>query len=767
MTARRQTGQSLQLQMPSLLTRPAPPSKTSSTGQRVLVATTAMLVFISFWRAAAVVLNDMGSSAFYAGAIAEHFIGKTAPWFVLAIMVLSYAVRSVYIESCSMFVRGGVYRVVKEAMGSTLAKFSVSALMFDYILTGPISGVSAGLYLVGLLNELLHYAHSSVVLPVNFTAAAFAILVTIYFWWENIKGLHESSEKALRIMYVTTVMVIIMLIWGGYTLSIRGVHLPPLPRLSTITYSSDALGWLHNTSLPYTITLIGILVGLGHSVLAMSGEETMAQVYREIEHPKLRNLEKAGFVIFAYSLVFTAGVAFMAVMIIPDSVRNNFFDNPIGGLAMYLVGPVSLRLIFRAFIVVVGVLMLAGAVNTAIVGSNGVLNRVSEDGILPHWFRVPHRRFGTSHRILNLVVGLQIITILLSRGDIFVLGEAYAFGVMWSFAMKGLAVLVLRYKQPGKREFRVPFNLKLGNTEIPIGLGLVTLTLVALCVINLFTKRVATLSGLAFTIIFFAVFTVTEKITKNRASARTELDQFNLEAGDDLTPETLGVRPGNILVMVRNYNTLHNLSAVLDRVDPRKHDVVALHLRFLTRSGSGESDLAPEQLFSLEEQELFTRALNLAEKKGKTIHLAVAAASEKWDAILRAAQNLQSSAVVLGPSPTTPVNEEARVAGLAWERLADPKPQLSLEIHYPAGQEHVFYLGPHAPHLTPKEIDLLHRVWLELSCEVAPEEVHHHDVIHFALQELELELANSNREVVMSKLREHLQQIKDRRVPRT
>src|SRR6478752_3838944 len=146
---------------------------------RVLIASTAMLAFISFWRAAAVVLNDMGSSAFYAGAIAEHFIGKTAPWFILAIMVLSFAVRSLYIESCSMFVRGGVYRVVKEAMGSTLAKFSVSALMFDYILTGPISGVSAGLYLVWLLNEPLHYFHSSVVLPVNLTAAAFAILVTI------------------------------------------------------------------------------------------------------------------------------------------------------------------------------------------------------------------------------------------------------------------------------------------------------------------------------------------------------------------------------------------------------------------------------------------------------------------------------------------------------------------------------------------------------------------------------------------------------------
>src|SRR5581483_9703619 len=305
----------------------------------VLIATTAMLAFISFWRAAAVVLNDMGSSAFYAGAIAEHFIGRTAPWFILAIMVLAYAVRSVYIESCSMFVRGGVYRVVKEAMGSTLAKLSVSALMFDYILTGPISGVSAGLYLAGLINEVLAATHVSLQLPMNGAAAVFAILVTLYFWWENIKGIPESSEKALRIMYITTVMVVILIAWCGYTLAVRGGHLPPLPRLSTISYADDALGWLKYTRLPYTIGLLGILIGMGHSVLAMSGEETMAQVYREIEHPKLKNLEKAGFVIFIYSLIFTAGVTFFAVMIVPDDMRAKFFDNPIGGLTMYLAGP--------------------------------------------------------------------------------------------------------------------------------------------------------------------------------------------------------------------------------------------------------------------------------------------------------------------------------------------------------------------------------------------------------------------------------------------
>jgi amino acid transporter len=741
-----------------------PPNAAKRAAPNILIATTAMLAFISFWRAAAVVLNDMGSSAFYAGAIAEHFIGKSAPWFILAIMVLAYAVRAVYIESCSMFVRGGVYRVVKEAMGSTLAKFSVSALMFDYILTGPISGVSAGLYLTGLLNELLGYAHATFALPMNATAVFFAIVVTLFFWWENIKGIPESSEKALRIMYVTTIMVVMMIAWCGYTLAVRGGHLPPLPRLSTITYSEDAVGWLRYTRLAYTLTFVAILIGLGHSVLAMSGEETMAQVYREIEHPKLKNLEKAGFVIFIYSLIFTAGTAFFVVMIIPDAVRGTFFDNPIGGLAMHLAGPLPLRIAFRGFVAVVGTLMLAGAVNTSIVGSNGVLNRVSEDGILPHWFRHPHRRFGTSHRILNLVVGLQVLTILVSGGNIIILGEAYAFGVMWSFALKGLAVLVLRYKQPGAREFRVPVNMKIGSMEVPIGLALVTAILFALCIVNLFTKQVATISGVTFTLVFFAIFTISERTTRKRASAQAGLDQFNLEPGEDLTPEALAVRPGCVLVPVRNYNTLYNLRAVLDRVDTHKQDVVVLHLRFLQRAGGGEYELSPEQLFSLEEQTLFTRALEVSEKKGKTIHLAIAAATERWEAIIRAAQSLHASAVVLGASPTSPVAEEARLAGLAWERLADPKPQLTLSIYFTTGEEHVFYLGPHAPHLTAKEIDLLHSIWLDVSSQLAPEEVHHHDIVHLALEELQADLTRTKREEIIGALRFHLQAIRGHRV---
>src|ERR671937_222099 len=176
--------------MSSIPNRPAAAGSRGNGVPRVIVATTALLTFISFWRAAAIVLNDLASSAYYAGGEAEGYIGKTAPWFIFAIMLFSYAVRAVYIESCSMFVRGGVYRAVKQSLGGGLAKFSVSALMFDYILTGPISGVSAGQYLAALPRQPYHHLHlRGLFAPhtVSFTAASFAILVTIYFWWQNTK----------------------------------------------------------------------------------------------------------------------------------------------------------------------------------------------------------------------------------------------------------------------------------------------------------------------------------------------------------------------------------------------------------------------------------------------------------------------------------------------------------------------------------------------------------------------------------------------------
>src|SRR5579875_2541287 len=390
--------------MSSVPRGPSMPTVSPATARtKVIVATTVMLSFISFWRAAAIVLSDLASSAYYAGGIAETAIGKSAPWFILGIMLFGFAIRAIYVESCSMFVRGGVYKVVHEAMGGTLAKFSVSALMFDYVLTGPISGVSAGLYLAGLLNELAAYWHASFHVPPAGFAAGFALLATVYFWWQNTIGIKESSDKALRIMQITTVMVVMLIIWCCVTMALHGFQTVPLPTKANLHYGHYSLGWLRGTALP-GITAVAIFIGLGHSLLAMSGFETLAQVYRELEAPKLKNLRTTGLVVIIYSLVFTSLVSFFAVMLIPDVQRQKYLDNLIGGLSMYLAGPTAAKLLFHAFVVLVGTLILSGAVNTAIIGSNGVLNRVAEDGVLPDWFRQPHPRYGTTNRLINLVV---------------------------------------------------------------------------------------------------------------------------------------------------------------------------------------------------------------------------------------------------------------------------------------------------------------------------------------------------------------------------
>ncbi|HEV7551064.1 MAG TPA: APC family permease [Candidatus Angelobacter sp.] len=719
---------------------------------RIVVATSVMLTFISYWRAAAIVLNDLGSSAFYAGGIAEQAVGKSAPWFILGVMLFAFAVRSVYVESCSMFTRGGVYRVVKEALGGAFAKFSVSALMFDYILTGPISGVAAGQYIASLINETFAAADSHGWIPramhvmfhgtphidVNHAAAAFAVLVTLYYWWQNLKGIEESSDKALRVMQITTVMVVILLTWAIYTVLHTGASLPPLPIPANLKFAPEALGFLRNTDLAKTFGLFGILIAFGHSVLAMSGEESLAQVNREIASPKLRNLKRAALIIAIFSFVFTGLGSMLAVMIIPDEVRVSVYrDNLISGMAMYMVGPHVLKVVFRVFVVVVGFLILSGAINTSIIGSNGVLNRVSEDGVLTDWFRRPHKKFGTSYRIVNLIVGLQLFTIVASGGNVILLGDAYAFGVIWSFTLNSVAMLVLRFKYKGERGWRVPPNIKIGKVEIPIGLVSVFLVLFSVAVVNLFTKENATIWGLGFSLVFFAIFTVSEKINKRKFAhvEQAMQEHFHLLHQETIGREAVQVRAGNVLVTVRDYNTLNHLRWTLETTDTSETDIVVMEAR-LTGYGSADRDLAMEQIFSDYEQTLFTKAVSIAESYGKTISLLVVPARDVWSAIVQTANALESSAVVSGVSSKMTGEEQAFRLGQAWEAMPEPKRQFVFQVVRADSTVESYRIGPHTPTMKTEDVHLVHKIWLDIKKLQGTEDIHHSDIVTLALTRL-------------------------------
>jgi amino acid transporter len=722
------------------------PERSSAT--KIVIASTVMLSFISFWRGAAIVLSDLASSAFYVGGIAEQAIGRSAPWFILGVMLFSFAVRSVYMESCSMYVRGGVYVVVRDAMGPFMARLSVSALIFDYILTGPISSVSAGLYLGHLLTELAEYAKvENPMDPAQF-AMVFAVGVTAYFWWNNTKGMHESSGKALRIMQITTVMVVMFLIWCGITLVINGpAQIPPAPSAANLEFTHESSGWLEGTAL-LQLSVFAIVIAFGHSFLAMSGFETLAQVYREIETPKLKNLKITGNIVCVFAVVSTGVITLLAGMIIPDNLRGQYADNLLGGLAMYMTGPLLLRLAFHVFVVVVGVLILSGAVNTSMIGANGVLNRVAEDHVLTPWFKKPHKKFGTTYRIVNLITILQFATILASRGNVILLGEAYAFGVVWSFFLKALGVLVLRFKRRDQ-EYKTPWNLTIGGREYPIGLAITTLTLLFVAVANLLTKQIATISGIGFTLTMFIIFTISGKINAKRLHAEKKgLEEFNLEIQPEIAANVVHARPACILVSVRDYNQMEHLQSALRKTNLRRHDIVVVTVRTVS-TGAAEYDLGENQLFTDYEKELFTRVVAMAEKEGKTVDLLVVPGLNPFDAMVQTAAKLQAARLVTGVSPRMDSDELARQIGQAWERLPEPRHPFSLEITSPGRASIFVNLGPHPPRLWPEDVDLVHEMWLDVSEKGMGSKLHHRDIVGVALRRMRDQLNSEEREEVI------------------
>jgi amino acid transporter/nucleotide-binding universal stress UspA family protein len=703
--------------MPSIDSEGQPAGRSVGRAAQIVVVSSVMFTFISFWRTAAVVLCDMSSTVYYVGAIVENAIGKAAPWFILAVLLFSYAMRAVYIESCALFVRGGVYRIVKEALGGFWAKAAVSALLFDYVLTGPISGVSAGQYVIGLLletaarlfglelDESLRHGLKS------WGSVAIACAVTIYFLHQNLLGIHESSGKALKIMIATTVMGVIMLAWAGLTLGVRGpVNEVPgwqpdlhkrvqidaagnqVPLVDPVTgEQQDPIGVLGKApsiaepirnphSWLSVVGMIGILIAFGHSILAMSGEETLAQVYREVESPKLPNFKKVGLIVFLYSLLLTGSMNFLAVMMIPDKERmTTYYDNWMGGLAMNMIGPVWLLLLLNAFVVLVGFLILSGAVNTSIVGSNGVLSRVAEDGVLPDWFLRPHPRYGTSYRLLYLIAGLQLITIIASRGDVILLGEAYAFGVVWSFVFNTLSMVVLRFKKRGPREFVVPFNIRYKDMYLPIGLGLVFLTMILSALANLFTKPVATTSGLCFAGAFLTVFTVTEFLHRKRRGTEhhEHIEQFNREMVRQVTKADLGLtRPYCKLVAIRSPHNLFMLDKALADTDPQTTDVVVMTAKVEPQG----ADLPPEHMLDIYDQQLLTAVVNHAEKLGKTVTPLLVPTNNSLHAVLNTAKDLPCQEILLGASNKYTAEEQLDQIAFYWINLHGGRAQ-GLTVH--------------------------------------------------------------------------------------
>lgn len=654
--------------------------QTNSKVKSVVVISTAMLTFITFWKAAAIVLCDFGSSAFYAGGIAYKAFGPAFPWYIMAVSLFSGLLLMMYLESCSMFTRSGVFPVVSAGLGEKAAQLAASALLFDMALTGPISGLSAGNYLIGLVNSTLATFHINFAFNPEFFSMLFAAAVVIYFWYQNVKGIQDSSEKSAKIIKLSLVICGILFAWSALTLALRGtVNLPPLkPQLT-----KEAMGWAANIPFMQKVGYIGVLIALGHSVLALSGLETLAQVFRELEYPKIQNLKKTSMIIFVFAVVFTGGLTFLASLIIAPQDMAKYSDNLISGLAMSLSGPSFLKLLLQAAVVFAGGLMLCGAVNTSIIGANGTMNRIAESGILTDWFRKIHKKYGTTYHIINTICITQLIVIFLSRGHVYLIGQAYAFGVLWSFVFEMVSIVVLRFtNREQKREFKMPFNIKFDHFYIPVGAIFVGLVVVALAGINLLTKKIATISGVSFGLILFLIFHISGRLNAKKANIMFEegpREKLNEKQVPDLSAALTNLPyKENVIVTVKNADNLYHFEKVLTDYKDREMNIIVLYVRPLDNWNAGKD----RAVVSVDYKELFTQVILKAENFGRQVHPIMLNSNDFFAAAAQTAFAAKAQKIVMGVSGTYGANEQMEYMVMAWATLPDKYP-ITAEILWP------------------------------------------------------------------------------------
>jgi nucleotide-binding universal stress UspA family protein len=297
----------------------------------------------------------------------------------------------------------------------------------------------------------------------------------------------------------------------------------------------------------------------------------------------------------------------------------------------------------------------------------------------------------------------------------------------------------------------MPLNLHIGGREWPIGLAMTTMTLFLVAVANLFSKEIATKSGVAFTAVFFVIFTISERINaKKMANKKHGLEEFNLEMRQDVSPASVHARPGSVLVAVRDYSHMAHLESVLEKTNLRRHDIVVMTVRPIS-AGAAEYELSDEQLFSDYEKELLSRVVTMAEKQGKTAELLVVPGVDPFDAMVQTASKLQASRLVTGVSTRMDSDELARRIGLAWEKLPEPRHPFSLEVITPGRPSVYVNLGPHPPRLWPEDLERAHDIWLRLQ-ENFGSRLHHRDVVGVALRRLEKDLEGERRDEAIDDL---------------
>ena len=696
---------------------------------RVVLSATALLSFVSVWKAAALAIAELGVAAFFVAGVSEP-LGPVAPWLILLMCAVAAFVRAIDIESWGLFVPGGLIGRARLAFGATGGRLAAASTLSERLLLAAVGCGVAAHYGASLVVTREALALAGGLATEEFTVVLAVVLVGL-LWIRARIGFDLDSDAIARGIWVGVAILAIVAVWGTITL-VR--EKPLLEQLIALPAAPGSIR-TYLLALAFTLPIVG-------------GGDVLAHSAYELPPPRVDGLRRIGRLVVLYSFIGIAAGAFLFRGLVgPDGAA--WSEAPLVGVAVSLAGPAFIRAMMAVAIAIAAFIVLVPASRGAISDAEQIVRRLASEGSAPGILAEPHPRVGTFARAIDVAGGSAVAILLFSGGRVDWLARAYGFAVGVSLLVKIASLVQLRKTRPQPKPFTTSVNVQVGGREVPLGLlatgTLVTIALAA-AVISADPPTIAAAA-------MVGVLTIVIAPPRRAEDRGTETDAADIEllpSVHALVAEA-DVRPGNVLVPVRNPHAVSHVTAAI-RAASRDRDIVVMTAR-LIGIDTDDEDSASHGDLSPSERRLFGKIAVLAEHHARPIKLMIVPAHNVFDAVVATSIRLRTSDIYVGESATLTAADQARLVGEAWEEAQKPEGlDVRLVIYHHSGRTDTYHLGAHPPALGPGDLDLIHRVWLDAKKAIGPY-VHHHDVVRAALTQMEQQLSGPQRDEALAAIR--------------
>jgi magnesium transporter len=693
------------------MSAPTPPS--SNRHVRVVLSTTALLSFMSVSKATALVLAELGVAVFFVVGVARSFFGDSAPWFVLGAGLLAMVVRAIDIESWAFFIPGGLIGRTERVFGRRVGSFATAVMLTERLLLVVLACVLCGQYAVSFGFGWISRWSVTAQLSVQELVAVGAILLIGVLWTRARLGVPLPPNAMSKCVWAGVLVILTLAITGIISTVTHRVPIltPTLEPVSGDPLPRQAFQWL--------IAIALVLPVLG-------GGGSLGRAAAEFAPPRLNAVRRTAFFVAAFVLILAVSTSFLFVAAVPRGEAAVWAATPLSALAQFLPVPAWSVGLLTVLVFCASLLMLFPAAHSAFEYTEQLLRRLSAES----------NPSGETANPMNVAAVAAVLITIASGAQVTWLSRAYGIAIAVALLLR-IAVNLRLHKVHHERQ---PYRMS--------AFGAVTVALI----VGLSASALLVSGDVPSIVSFSLILGLGAALAARRRSAGTpvavEESPFEVSMSGDIDLGQVDARPGNVLVTVRHPHSLGHLAAAMQAAGDR--DIVVVAVRVL---GVDIDDESAGTTSTRDERYLFAQVVALTERYAHPVRLLIVPAQNVFDGVIGVAMRLNSSEVYVGESSSLPASEQARLLGEAWERAEKTEEQkLRLVIHHHSGRTDAYHLGAHPPSLSPGDLELIHRLWLDATKAVGPH-VHHHDVVRAALNHMEQKLSGSERDDALDLIR--------------